>query len=109
MLRLHTIGRRSGRRRAVVLGYVQDGDNLATLAMNGWAPTDPAWWHNLQAQPRATVDMVGGSRSVTAHQATGPERDRLWAALHTYEGYGDLDSFATQRPRETAVVVLTPA
>ncbi|XVV14666.1 nitroreductase/quinone reductase family protein [Actinoplanes sp. CA-131856] len=108
-LRLHTVGRRSGRPRAVVLGYIEDGDRLVTLAMNGWDPADPAWWHNLKARPEATVDLVGGSRAVTAHQATGADRERLWAALHDYTGYGDLDAFAARRGRETAVVVLSPA
>jgi deazaflavin-dependent oxidoreductase (nitroreductase family) len=107
MLRLHTIGRRSGRRRAVVLGYIEDGDRLVTLAMNGWDPADPAWWINLQSNPEATADLVGGSSLVTAHQAAGPERDRLWAALHDDTGYGDLDGFAARRGREPAVVVLT--
>jgi deazaflavin-dependent oxidoreductase (nitroreductase family) len=109
MLRLHTIGRRSGRRRAVVLCYIQDGDNLVTLAMNGWNPADPAWWHNLRAHPSTTVDLVGGGRAVEARPAEGPERDRLWTALHDYQGYGDLDAFAAQRGRETTVVVLAPA
>jgi deazaflavin-dependent oxidoreductase (nitroreductase family) len=108
MLRLHTTGRRSGRDRAVVLGYIQDGDRLVTLAMNGWDPADPAWWLNLQATAEASVDLVGGSRAVTAYRATGDERDRLWAALHDYAGYGDLDAFAARRGRETAVVVLAP-
>ena len=107
MLRLHTTGRRSGRRRAVVLGYIEDGDRLVTLAMNGWDPADPAWWLNLQSNPEATADLVGGSSLVTAHQAAGAERDRLWAALHDYTGYGDLDGFAARRGREPAVVVLT--
>jgi deazaflavin-dependent oxidoreductase (nitroreductase family) len=109
LLRLHTIGRRSGHRRAVVLCYIQDGDNLVTLAMNGWNPADPAWWHNLRAHPSTTVDLVGGPRAVKARPAEGPERDRLWAALHDYQGYGDLDALATQRGRETTVVVLAPA
>jgi deazaflavin-dependent oxidoreductase (nitroreductase family) len=108
MLRLHTVGRRSGRDRAVVLGYIPDGDRFVTLAMNGWDPAEPAWWLNLQAQPEATVDLVGGAREVTASRATGAERERLWAALHDYAGYGDLDGFATRRGRETAVVVLAP-
>ena len=108
MLRLHTVGRRSGHHRAVVLGYIEDGDRFVTLAMNGWAPADPSWWLNLQAKPEATVDLAGGSREVTAYRATGAERERLWAALHDYTGYGDLDTFAAQRGRETAVVVLTP-
>jgi hypothetical protein len=77
--------------------------------MNGWDRADPAWWLNLRANPSATVDTVGGSHAVTASQASGDERDRLWTALHDYEGYGDLDAFSARRGRETAVVVLTPA
>jgi deazaflavin-dependent oxidoreductase (nitroreductase family) len=108
-LRLTTIGRRSGEPRAVVLCYIEDGDRLVTLAMNGWDPADPAWWLNLQAEPAATVDLSGGAtRAVTATRATGAERNRLWAALHDYAGYGDLDAFAQRRGRETAVVLLTP-
>ncbi|MFF5083065.1 nitroreductase/quinone reductase family protein [Actinoplanes sp. NPDC000266] len=109
ILRLHTVGRRSGRPRAVLLGYIEDGDRLVTLAMNGWDAADPAWWHNLRARPGATVDLVGGSREVTAHEATGAERERLWKALHDYSGYGDLDAYAARRGRETAVVVLSTA
>jgi F420H(2)-dependent quinone reductase len=105
-LRLHTTGRRSGRPRAVILGYIEDGTSLVTLAMNGWDRADPAWWLNLRADPHATVDLTTGAHPVTAHEATGPERDRLWAALHDYTGYGDLDGFATRRGRETPVVVL---
>ena len=108
MLRLHTVGRRSGQPRAVVLGYIEDGDRLVSLAMNGWDPAEPAWWLNLQAHPEATVDLAGGSRKVTAHPATGAERERLWAALHDYTGYGDLDALAARRGRETAVVILAP-
>ena len=108
-LRLITTGRRSGRERAVVLCYIEDGDRLVTLAMNGWDPADPAWWLNLQAQPSATVDLArGNSRPVVASRATGPERERLWATMHDYSGYGDLDAFSTLRGKETAVVVLAP-
>jgi deazaflavin-dependent oxidoreductase (nitroreductase family) len=108
MLRLNTVGRRSGEPRAVVLCYIEDEGRLVTLAMNGWDPADPAWWLNLKARPSATVDLVGSSRPVIASQASGAERDRLWTALHDYEGYGDLDAFSARRGRETAVVVLTP-
>jgi F420H(2)-dependent quinone reductase len=108
MLRLHTVGRRSGRPRAVVLGYLEDGDRFVTLAMNGWDPAEPAWWLNLQAAPDATVDLTSGSQPVTAYRASGPERERLWAKVRGSTGYGDLDSFAPLRKRETAVVVLRP-
>ena len=35
LMRLHTTGRRSGKTRAAILGYFEDGPNLYTLAMNG--------------------------------------------------------------------------
>jgi len=108
MLRLHTTGRRSGREHAVILGYIVDGGRFVTLAMNGWAPPEPAWWLNLQACPDARVDLVDGPRPVLAHRATGEERDHLWTALHGYRGYGNLDVLAARRGHETAVVVLTP-
>ncbi|GLZ01928.1 nitroreductase/quinone reductase family protein [Actinoplanes sp. NBRC 103695] len=108
MLRLHTVGRQSGRPRAVVLGYIEDGDNLVTLAMNGWAPPEPGWWLNLRARPEAEVDMAGGRRAVVAREATGAERERLWATLRGVSGYGELDALAAKRGRETAVVILGP-
>ena len=108
-LRLTTIGRRSGEERAAILGYVEDGPNLVTLAMNGWADTDPAWWLNLQARPDASVELKGGAiRAVRARAATGEERQRLWALLHEVRGYGDVDAFAELRSSATAVVVMEP-
>jgi deazaflavin-dependent oxidoreductase (nitroreductase family) len=78
-LRLTTTGRRTGRPRSVIVGYVQDGPNLVTLAMNGWADPAPAWWLNLQTHPDATVELVGETRAVRARAAQGAERSRLWA------------------------------
>jgi F420H(2)-dependent quinone reductase len=109
ILRLHTTGRRTGRPRAVLLGYITDGDRYVTLAMNGWQRADPAWWLNLKSHPTARVDLKGGTREVVAHEAQGPDRDRLWTALESITGYGDLNAFAAIRGRRTAVVVLTPA
>jgi F420H(2)-dependent quinone reductase len=108
-LRLTTIGRRSGKRRAAILGYIEDGPNLVTLAMNGWGDADPAWWLNLQAQPDATVELKGATRAVRARSAEGEERARLWARVDEYTGWGDdLNSFAALRSGKTAVVVFEP-
>jgi hypothetical protein len=41
-LRLTTIGRRTGRARAVIVGYFEDGPNFVTMAMNGWGDPEPA-------------------------------------------------------------------
>ena len=108
-LRLRTIGRRSGQARVAIIGYYEDGPNLVTMAMNGWAAAEPAWWLNLQAHPDATVDLPGGSRAVRARAAVGAERERLWARFRDFPGWGaDLDALAARRPTETAVVVLEP-
>ncbi len=75
MLRLKTVGRRSGRERVAIVGFIVDGRNIVTPAMNGWADPEPAWWLNLQAHPEATVELPDGSvREVTARAATGEER-----------------------------------
>ncbi len=109
MLRLGTVGRRSGRARMTMIGYYPDGENLVTLAMNGWADAEPAWWLNLQAHPETTVDLPDGQRPVRARAATGAERERLWAKFREFPGWGaDIDALAARRSIETAVVVLEP-
>jgi deazaflavin-dependent oxidoreductase (nitroreductase family) len=104
--RLTTIGRRSGKQRRAILGYYEDGPNLVTTAMNGWAAPEPAWWLNLQAHPDATVELADGSRAVRGRAAAGEERDRLWARWHEYDE--NLDGYVKRRPAGTAVVVLEP-
>ena len=109
LMRLETIGRRSGKSRVAMLGYYEDGSNLVTLAMNGWGKTDPAWWLNLQGSPQTTVVLPDGPRAVRARVATGEERARLWPMFRDYPGWGeDIDALAAGRSRETAVVVFEP-
>ena len=104
-LRLTTIGRRTGEQRSAIIGYLEDGPNLVTLAMNGWADPEPAWWLNLQAHPEARVALPDGARQVRARKAEGEERARLWAMWNAIDDY---DGWAARRSRETAVVVLEP-
>ena len=106
MMRLHTIGRRSGAERLAILGYFDDGPNLVTMAMNGWGEPEPAWWLNLQAHPDVRVDLTGGPRLVRGRAAEGDERVRLWERWAHYDR--DLDGYAARRPRSTAVVILEP-
>ena len=105
-MRLRTIGRRTGRERVAILGYYEDGPNLVTLAMNGWAAAEPAWWLNLQAHPVADVDLADGPRAVRARAADRDERSRLWARWRDVGT--DVDAYATRRSSETAVVILEP-
>jgi len=105
-MQVTTIGRRSGQERSVILGYLQDDANLVTLAMNGWGEAEPAWWLNLQADPRARVRLTDGTHEVVAHAATGDEQDRLWERWRAIDK--NLDGYARRRPAGTAVVVLAP-
>ena len=105
-LRLTTTGRRTGQQRSVILGYIEDGPNLVTMAMNGWGEGEPAWWLHLQAHPTATVDLVDGQRRVHCRAATGDERARLWNRWREIDA--NLDGCAARRPSETALVVLEP-
>jgi F420H(2)-dependent quinone reductase len=106
MMRLTTTGRRSGEIRNVILGYFEDGSNLVTLAMNGWADPEPAWWLNLQAQPDATVETPNGRHPVKGRAAEDEERERLWDRWREFNA--GLDAYAALRSRETAVVILEP-
>src|SRR4051794_6678311 len=106
-LRLTTIGRKSGRDRNVIIGYIEDGPNLVALAMNGWDEGEPAWWLNLEAHPDAVVQLTDRrSRPVHAHAATGTERERLWQRWAEIDN--GLDSYAASRTATTPVVVLEP-
>ncbi len=102
-LRLTTKGRRSGRQRSVILGYVEDGPNLVTMAMNGWGDGEPAWWLNLQAHPDATVELADGPRPVRGRAAVGDERTRLWERWRGIDA--NLDAYAALRSSQTAVVI----
>jgi len=109
MLRLTTTGRRTGRARVAILGYLEDGPNLITPAMNGWADPEPAWWLNLQGNPDATVELPGGeTRDVTSRAAVAGERERLWRRLVDLGTAAYTDANAATRTRETAIVVLEP-
>jgi deazaflavin-dependent oxidoreductase (nitroreductase family) len=108
-LRLTTVGRRTGRRRVVIVGYLEDGANLISPAMNGWMGPDPAWWLNLQANPDATVTLrTGEIRHVHARAADPEERQRLWKRLVDLGSSAYTDANAATRSTETQIAVLEP-
>ncbi len=106
LAQLTTTGRRSGEARSVMIGYYEDGDDVVTMAMNGWGAAEPAWWLNLQANPEATLTLADGEVGVVGRAANSDERPRLWERWQEIDK--GLDGFAGRRPTETAVVILSP-
>ena len=83
-LLLTTTGRRSGEQRTVALAYLADGDTFVLVASNGGRDQHPAWWLNLQGEPRATIQVGRETIGVVAREAEGEERTRLWSMLTRY-------------------------
>lgn len=88
------------------LAYLPDGHNYIVVASNSGSDRHPAWWLNLQATPRAEVQIGQQKIPVAARLAKDEERARLWPELKRinpfYAGYEQI----THRP--IPVVVLEP-
>ena len=104
-----TTGARSGRSRVASLAFGWDGDDMILVASKGGAANHPGWYHNLKADPRVRVEHRGGIEQRIAREATGAERDALFARMA-----GDFANFAAYQERAKAsgrkipVMVLEP-
>lgn len=106
MLLLDHRGAKSGIERTAPLVYVRDGDDLAIVASKGGFPRNPAWFHNLKANPETTVQVGSERREVRARVATPEERARLWPmAVDVYSGY---TGYQERAGREIPMVILEP-
>ena len=104
LLLLHTTGAKSGVERVNPVMYQADGDRLAVFASKAGAPTNPDWYHNLRANPTATVEVGTETVQVVALEAEGEERDRIWARQkERFPGFADYEEKTT---RQIPVVVL---
>jgi deazaflavin-dependent oxidoreductase (nitroreductase family) len=98
ILVLETVGAKSGQVRRTPLQYLADGDDIVLVASKAGAPKHPAWYHNLRADPEATLYVRGRSGRYRARFAEGAEYDRLWdAANDLYAGYAKYQQRAGDR------------
>lgn len=75
---LTTRGAKSGEPREAIVTYTRDGDRYVIAASKSGAPTNPQWYHNLLANPEATVEAHREKFTARATVTSGAERDRLW-------------------------------
>jgi deazaflavin-dependent oxidoreductase (nitroreductase family) len=106
LLLLHHTGAKSGKIRVNPLAYRADGDRFIVFASKGGAPTNPDWYHNLRANPDATVEIAAQRIPVRARVADGDERERLWTRQkELMPGFAD---YERKTSRQIPVVVLEP-
>jgi deazaflavin-dependent oxidoreductase (nitroreductase family) len=105
LLLLTTTGAKSGRKHTTPLVYQKDGDRIVIFGSKGGAPSHPAWYHNLVANPRATVELAGETFEATAVTAEGAERERIWSAQkEIMPGFAEYEA---KTDRQIPVIVLT--
>ena len=106
ILLLNTVGRKTGRKRTSPLLYVMDGEDFVIIASKGGAPTHPAWYLNLKANPDATVEVGDREVRVRAEEVDSEEKVRLWQKM--IEMYPTYDDYQTKTKREIPLLVLRP-
>jgi F420H(2)-dependent quinone reductase len=104
-LLLTHVGAKSGQKRISPLTYTKgDGDDLVIVASKGGYPKNPAWFHNLKANPDTVVQVGREHRPVHARVATPEERERLWPrVVENYSGYAE---YQERTERQIPLVVL---
>ena len=109
-LLLRTTGRRTGQTRVSALVYARDGDRLVMVASNHGFDREPAWFFNLQADPRVNVQVgrarLDGIASIV--EAGDPEYGRYWTLVNK-TNHGRYDAYQTKTARPIPLVVVRPA
>jgi len=104
LLLLHTTGAKSGKARVNPMMYLADGEDHVVFASKAGAPTNPDWYHNLVANPRASIEVGEQTLNVVARVAEGETRERLWSRQkELYSGFADYEAKTT---RQIPVVIL---
>jgi deazaflavin-dependent oxidoreductase (nitroreductase family) len=88
---LTSVGAKSGLERETTLFGVADGNNVIFIASNWGKAKYPGWYHNLKANPKASISFSGITSSYVAHEAKGEEREEKWSHVTSvydiYENY----------------------
>ena len=106
VLLTHT-GAKSGKKRSTPLAYFTDGDDVVLIASRGGHEHNPAWYHNVSANPEVELWTTGGGGRYLAQVADRNERERLWKLATTfYPGFGSYQERCSERV--IPVVVCSP-
>lgn len=103
---LHHRGAKTGAARETPLVYLPDGDRVVLIASMGGIPSNPAWYHNLRADPDVAIERNGTREPMTAREAEGEEREALWArVVEMFPSYAD---YQARTERRIPVLICAP-
>ena len=104
---LHTVGRKSGRRRSTMLtAPVVDGDRVVLVASKGGDDRDPDWYSNLLAHPEIELTMAGQRLPMRARRASPDEKAELWPqVVAAYKGYA---GYQRRTERDIPLIICEP-
>jgi len=106
-LLLTTTGRKSGLSLTLPLIYSKTDTGYCVIASRGGAPTHPAWFLNLQADPNVHVQVVADKFAAIARVVEGEKREQLWRQM--VEIYAPYTTYQATTKRRIPVVMLEPA
>ena len=81
LLLLHTTGAKSGQPRLSPLAYLTVDGKMLIVGSYAGAPKDPAWVHNLRANPRAHIEVGTEAYDVVVRELPGDERDATYPKI----------------------------
>src|SRR6476661_10429574 len=98
LLILRTVGAKSGQLRESPVAYFPEDDgSMVVVASKGGAPTNPAWYHNLKANPRFEVEVGTETFTVEAEELSPEERAKVWPQIVSERpGFGDYEQKTTR-------------
>lgn len=110
MLLLRSIGAKTGQPRTHSLAYFRDGRDYLIVASNGGAARNPAWYHNLKANPDTEINLGPNRIQVTAQAVLpdDPDYARLFELCDSHNA-GRYGAYQAKTSRPIPVVRLTPA
>ncbi len=106
LLLLTTVGAKSGKARVNPLMYLEEGGRRYIFASKGGAPSNPDWYYNLVANPKASIEVGSEAVEVVATPIEEGERSRIYAEqARRYPGFAE---YQAKADRVIPVVALDP-
>ena len=107
MVLLTTTGAKSGEQRTTPVMYLAEGDAIYVFASMAGAPTSPAWYHNMVANPKITAEVGTDKYEAIATVVDRAERDRVYAEMAAK--YSNFAEYEQKTTRVIPVVKITRA